>query len=216
MSPQEGRVATTHASARGPTDTRPAPAAWRRLRRWPRFPARTVGRLIPALIQILSRACHRHVPARFVQITHLAEQREKVVLPVFALAPHLDAVWRDEDATGHPARQLFDVEVALRIDADNDVVPIGNDAAKAQTLATQLDPKRVRKVVELGRPGPVPVFERPQYRFQLLLSVRRGELTVSAEPLLLVANVRARDEVIERQVEVNLRGGEDVADRGLI
>src|SRR6266849_3296111 len=90
--PREGTVAATHASARDPTDNRRARAAWPRPRRWPRCPARTAARTFLASILILSRAHHNHVLAGLVQVAHLAQQIQKVVLPAFALAPHLDAV----------------------------------------------------------------------------------------------------------------------------
>src|SRR2546426_192529 len=226
MSPRGGRVAGTHESARGPTDSRPARAAWPRPRRWPRRPASRASPANRTSIQILSRARYHDVAARLVQVPHLAQQKEKIIHPCIVwkcalrapgtLAAHLDAVGKDRNATRHPARQLVDVEVALGVDADDDVVPIGDDTPKAQPLPAQLDPQRVRQVVKLGGSGPVAVFERAENGFQLLLFIGRGELPVSPETQLLVAYVRAWDEVIERQVEVHLSGREDVADRGFI
>src|SRR5712692_6479854 len=173
--------AAIRASARDPTDTRPARAAWRRPRRWPRFLEIMDARAVPASVLILSCTRHSHAPARLVKVTHLAQQVEQVVPPAFALTPHLDAVGEDGDPARHPARKLVHVEVALRVDADDYVVPVCDHAPQAQPLPTQLDPKRVGEVVQLRGAGPVAVFERPEHRLERLLAVGGGELPVGSE-----------------------------------
>src|SRR6266702_397634 len=203
MSLPTDKDARTRASARDPTGNHQARAAWPRPRRWPGQQANKVARAVQASIQILSRPCHSDVAAGFVQRAHFTKKVEQVVLPILALPAHLDSVRRDRDAPRHPVVQLVDVEEAFGVDPDHDVVPLGDDAAEAQTLPAQLDAERVGEVLELGRPRPVSVLQRTQHRVQLFLVLGARELPVGAQPELLVADVRARDEMVEREITVS-------------
>src|SRR5712692_5353429 len=46
--------------------------------------------------------CHRDLPSGFVELGHLAQQRQQVVLPTLGLPAHLDAVGKDRDPARHP------------------------------------------------------------------------------------------------------------------
>ena len=111
------------------------------------------------------------------------------MLPAFSLAAQFEAVGQDGDAAGHAARQLVDVHIPLRIDPDDDVVAFGDDRFQAQSLASQLDPQRVRKIVQLGRARAIAILELAQDRFQLLLVLGSRQLAVRPEAKLLVADV---------------------------
>src|SRR5258705_13221889 len=140
---------------------------------------------------------HNRGASRLVQLRHLIEQAQKVLLPTLSLPAHLQPIRSDGEPTRHAARQLLHVEEALRIDANHDVVAFGHHASQSHPLASQLDPQRVSEVVELRRPRTVAILERPQDGVELLLVLGPRELTVSAQAQLLVANVGPWNEMVE-------------------
>src|SRR6267378_93791 len=78
--------------------------------------------------------------AGFIKLRHLTKEQEQVILPSLALPPHLEPVGRYRDSPGHAAHQLVDIHVALRIDANDDVVAISDHGFEPQSLPSQLDP----------------------------------------------------------------------------
>src|SRR5581483_4238811 len=138
------------------------------------------------------RFCHGGARA-VAQALHLVQKGEQVAFPALALPPHLELVHADRDAAGHTLRQRIDVEQARRVDAQDDVVALRDDAAQAHAPTAQLHAQREHQVVELGRARTVAVDERPRDRVELRLVLGRRELPVGREPQLLVADVRARD-----------------------
>src|SRR5207302_10384878 len=76
--------------------------------------------------------------------------------------------------------------------------------------------QRVREVVDLVRQAPIAVSQGAEQSVQRPLVFRRRQLTISGQPESFVADVRPRDEVIQRQVKRHLRGVENVDSRALL
>src|SRR5258708_20314764 len=112
------------------------------------------------------------VSSQLVKGGHLIEQLQQIRLPAVSLSSHLQAVRPDRDPSGQSPRQLVDVEVTLRVDANHYVMAVGHHAAQADALPAELDSQRGGKVVELVRAATVSILDRPQPRIPLLLFFR--------------------------------------------
>src|SRR5438552_6578620 len=149
---------------------------------------------------------------RTIELTHRLQDSHQILLPLLALPPEDQPVRPHDQAPAESPLELLDVEQTVRIDADHNVAAVGGERPQAELLAPQLDPKRIDEIGELGRWWTIPVSQGAEHRLEGGLVLGGRQLPICAQAQPLVTDVRTRQEVVERQVDVDLRRREHVPD----